>query len=350
MSRGSPQENIKKFLFRHLHPLVKMGTASDRFTGWLGQIYTEEHYQGRIGQHTKMVGEHTFTEEVLPVDSVAEYFEHFPILEINFTFYRALRDQNGKATQTFKVLKAYQQHLRDGDALLLKVPQAVTAPKLRRSNQYQENPAYLSAKVFTHQFYEPAIELLGPALTGLIFEQEYLTKQDRPKVTEMAAALDKFFQAIPRDNRYHLELRTDLCLRDQIFEVLEKHGVGQVLSHWTWLPPLRKQLAKAGNRFFNAGKQCVIRLLTPLGMRYEDSYVQAYPFDRLVEGMVQPEMILETVDLMMQAVSQGVLVNVIINNRAGGNAPLLAQLIAGKFLERVSPAPRPKAQLSFWES
>jgi hypothetical protein len=83
-------------------------------------------------------------------------------------------------------------------------------------------------------------------------------------------------------------------------------------------------------------------------MRYEDSYIQAYPFDRLVEGMLQPEMILETVDMMSQAVNQGVLVNVIINNRAGGNAPLLAQLIAGKFLQRITPASRPKGQLSLW--
>ncbi len=73
-----------------------------------------------------------------------------------------------------------------------------------------------------------------------------------------------------------LELRTDLYLREPVFEVLEKYGIGQVLSHWTWLPPLRKQLAKAGGRFFNSGKQCVIRLLTPLGMRYDESYIQVY--------------------------------------------------------------------------
>jgi len=88
----------------------------------------------------------------------------------------------------------------------------------------------------------------------------------------MAFTLDKFFQAIPRDHRYHLELRTDLFLREPVFEVLERYGMEHVLSHWTWLPPLRKQLTKAGGRFFNAGKQCVIRLLTPLRMRYDDSY------------------------------------------------------------------------------
>jgi Protein of unknown function DUF72 len=224
----------------------------------------------------------------------------------------------------------------------------VTAPKLRRGGQYQENPAYLNAEVFIRQFYEPALELLGPALAGFILEQEYLTKQDRPRVSEMAAALDQFFQKIPTDSRYHLELRTDLYLREPVFEVLENYGVGQVLSHWTWLPPMKKQLTKGGGRFFNTGKQCIIRLLTPLGMRYDESYIRAYPFDKLVERMLQPEMILETVDLMEQAVNHGVLINVIINNRAGGNAPLLAQLIAGKFHQKVSPAPKTKVQLSLW--
>jgi uncharacterized protein YecE (DUF72 family) len=342
--------DIERFSFCRLHPQVRLGTASDRYAGWLGQIYSEERYQGRIGQRTKVVGKHTFTEEVLPVESVAEYFEHFPVLEIDFTFYRPLKDQHGKPTQNFKILRSYSQYLQEGDALLLKVPQAITAPKLRRRGQPEDNPAYLDPDVFTHQFYEPATELLGSMVAGFIFEQEYLTKQDRPSVTDMVEDLDAFFQEIPRDKRYHLELRTDLYLREPVFEVLEGHGVGQVLSHWTWLPPLRKQLAKAGGRFFNAAKQCVIRLLTPLGMRYDDSYIQAYPFDKVVEGMLHPEMVLETVDIMTQGIKQGGMVDVIINNRAGGNAPLLAQIIAKKFLQRVKPPPKPKGQLSFWET
>lgn len=349
MSPGH-KEDLEKFFFRHLHPQIRLGTASDRYAGWVGQIYSEERYRSRLGRRTKVFGEQTFTEMVLPVESVTEYFEHFPVLEIDFTFYRSLRDRNSKPTQTFQTLKTYHQHLREGDALLLKVPQIVTAPQLRRGRQHQDNPAYFNAEVFTRQFYEPATELLGPALAGFIFEQEYLRQQDRPPVTEMARALDTFFREIPRDGRYHLELRTDLYLREPIFEVLESYGVGQVLSHWTWLPPLRKQLSKAGGRFFNAGGQSVIRLLTPLGMRYEDSYMRAFPFDKLVEGMVHPEMILETVDLMVQAVNQGVVMNVIINNRVGGNAPLLAQMVARKFLQKIAPAPKPKGQLSFWET
>jgi len=40
--------------------------------------------------------------------------------------------------------------------------------------------------------------------------------------------------------------------------------------------------------------------------------VRAYPFDKLVEGMLQPEMILETVEIIKGAIEKDVLVNLII--------------------------------------
>ena len=297
-------------------------------------------------KRTKLVAGRTFVEEVLPVDSVEEYFEHFPVLEIDFTFYRLLLDHHGQPTQIYRALKSYLPHIKAGDGIILKAPQIITAQKIHQGAQYLENEAYLNPKIFTEQFYQPAEKILGPNLTGFIFEQEYQRKEDRVSVTAMARDLDKFFQAIPRDQRYHLELRTDLYLRDPVFEIMEKHGVGQVLSHWTWLPQLRKQLAKASGRFFNAGNQCVIRLLTPLGMRYEDTYVKAFPFDRLVKEMLQPEMVLETVDITQRALDQGIAVNILVNNRAGGNAPLIAQALAEKFVS--TNRPKTSSQMSLW--
>jgi uncharacterized protein YecE (DUF72 family) len=331
MSRNS-KSFLGNFNFRDLHPKLLIGTASDRYAGWIGQIYSQERYEGRATKRTKIVAGRSFVEEVLPVASVEEYFSHFSVLEIDFTFYRPLLDHQAQPTQNYQVLKTYARHLKDGDRVILKVPQMITAQKFHRGDQHIENPSYLNPKIFTEQFYRPAINLLDANLSGFIFEQEYQRKEDRAPVVEMALALDKFFRQIPKDSRYHLELRTDLYLRDQVFEVLARYGVGQVLSHWTWLPPLRKQLAKADGRFFNAGNECVIRLMTPLGMRYEEAYEKAYPFDRLVEGMLQPEMVLETVEIMRTAIERGVLANVLINNRAGGNAPLMAQVIAKKFL------------------
>ncbi len=245
----------KKFQFRNFHPPILIGTASDRYAGWIGQIYSEGRYEKGITRRSHKVGDKTFNEETLPVESVAEYFEHFPLLEIDYTFYRLLLEKDGKPTQNFHVLKSYRQHMKEGDFVLLKAPQIVIARKLRRGSAFVENENYLNADIFTKQFYKPAVEILGPCLNGIIFEQEYHVKNDRFPPAKLAQDLDEFFSKIPKDTRYHIELRTEAYLADPVFEVLKKHGVGLVFSHWTWLPPLRKQFAKVKMEFFNSGKQ-----------------------------------------------------------------------------------------------
>jgi hypothetical protein len=170
-------------------------------------------------------------------------------------------------------------------------------------------------------------------LSGFIFEQEYQPKKERVEVEEMVKTLDAFFQAVPKDKRYHIELRTEAFLNELVFDILEKHGVGLVYSHWTWLPPLSKQLSKTKGKFFNSGGDCIVRLMTPLRMSYEDSYAKAFPFDKMIEGMLNPEMIDDTIKIIMEGVRRRKRMNLIINNRAGGNAPLIAQQIAKRLQE-----------------
>ena len=126
------QGDIKNLQFRGLHSDILIGTASDRYAGWIGQIYSEGKYDKGITRRSHKVGDKTFNEETLPVESVAEYFEHFPLLEIDYTFYRPLLELGGNPTQNFHVLKSYRQHMKDGDLVLLKAPQIVIARKLRR--------------------------------------------------------------------------------------------------------------------------------------------------------------------------------------------------------------------------
>ena len=325
------EQTSEQFRFRDLHPNIMLGTASDRYAGWIGQIYSYGRYEKRTTRRSRKVGKHTFTEEVLPVESVEEYYEHFPVLEIDYTFYRPLLEKDGKPTQNYHVLRQYRQHLRDTDRLILKVPQAVFARKISRGGSFIANESYLTPEVFTDQFYEPAVGLLGPTLRGLIFEQEYQRKEARVPVAEMANDLASFFESIPKDTRYHVELRTDSYLHDRVFEVFEEYGVGQVLSHWTWLPTLEVQFAKSGRRFLNSGGACIVRLMTPLGMKYENAYAKAFPFNTLIEGMLQDKMVEETALLMRAGADRDVTTNVIVNNRAGGNAPMIAQKIAERF-------------------
>ncbi len=81
--------------------------------------------------------------------------------------------------------------------------------------------------------------------------------------------------------------------------------------------------------------------MTPIGTRYETAYTLAYPFDRIIDGMIQPSMIDDTEAIAREGVRQQTNVNIIVNNRAGGNAPLIAQRIAERLLAGQAEDPTP---------
>ncbi len=328
----SPASEIARFCFRHILGGVYLGTASDRYAGWIGQIYSPERWSGRITRRSKSVGGAHFVEEVLPVKSVTEYFEHFAVLELDFTFYSLLLSREGEPTRTLHVLRSYRRYLSCEDRVFLKVPQAIFARKIRRKGAFELNQTYLDPEVFRRQFYAPAVEVLGPCLAGFIFEQEYHRRDERRPAELQAEELGVFFEAVPTDGRYHVELRTEAYLKPPLFQVLERFGIGQVLSHWTWLPSLWRQYVLGGKTFRNAAGDLLVRLMTPRGVRYEEAYARAHPFSNLVEGMMSQNMIPDTLRLVRAALSAGVRPHVIINNRAGGNAPLIARQIAQALL------------------
>jgi len=219
-------QDIEKFQFRNLHPKISIGTASDRYAGWIGQIYSRDRYENKIKSRSKKLAGKSFQEDVLLVESVEEYFQHFCFLEMDFTFYRLLLDKDSQPTNNYHVLTTYKKYLTENDKITLKVPQVIFAKKLWRSGKFIENKDYLADHVFIDQFYQPVLEILGTSVKGFIFEQEYHTKKERVSPSENAEVLDKFFDNIPQDDRYHIELRTASYLSKEYFKVLEKNGIG----------------------------------------------------------------------------------------------------------------------------
>lgn len=321
----------KRFLFRRLPAGILLGTASDRHAGWIGQIYTRGRWEERISRRSHAVGARTYTEEILPVESVKEYFRHFPVLELDF--WRPLLEWDGHPGLARELLAEYRPHLREEDLIVLGAPRGILGRGAAGGGGSSGADEYLNPEFYARQFHEPALKILGPHLAGIVFRQEYQHASNRVEEKMLAAGLDAFFSAIPRDDRYHIELRTREYLAPPVFDVLERHGVGQVLSHWTWLPRLAEQFKLSGSRFLNAGATCLIRLVTPRGRRGEDSWAMAFPFDRLVPGVDAGHMVEEAAALAAEAVARGVRVMVIIDNRAGGNAPLVAEMIADRLAD-----------------
>ncbi len=335
------------FRFRALHPHLRLGTASDRYAGWIGSIYPA-HYAGQVKARKRRLGSRTFEEKTLPIASVADYFAHFDVLELDFTFYRSLLDAAGRPTNNLFVLEQYADKAPPEARFLLKAPQQFFARRNRRTREgktvYEENPDYLDATACSRQFLVPARDVLGDRLVGILFEQEYQRRDDAPPLEVFIAELDAFFAALPLEIQAHLEIRSPHLLLPPYFDWLESRGLGYIFSHWTWLPPLREQWHRCGGRFTAADGTVVARLLTPLRMAYAEAYAAAYPFDRPVEALAETpgarNMVLDTTALLFQAVERGAILNLILNNRAWGHSPSLAQAIAYRVLDEVEKRSR----------
>jgi hypothetical protein len=65
-------------------------------------------------------------------------------------------------------------------------------------------------------------------------------------------------------------------------------------------------------------------------MSYEESYAKAFSFDKMVSGMLDPEMIENPVKIVNEAIEDRIQANLIINNRAGGSAPLIVQKVTDR--------------------
>ncbi|MEL6610474.1 MAG: DUF72 domain-containing protein [Bacteroidota bacterium] len=322
-------------MLKGVHPSVRFGTTSDRYAGWIGQVYPES-YRERTSSRRRRLGGASYVEETVPVDSVAHYFDHFDVLEVDYTFYAPLLNE-GAPSRTLHTLRRYADHLPDGALVFVKAPQVFSAPALGRGASRDENPRYLDAVGYERDFLAPLERTLGPHLGGVIFEQEYRRAAEAPSPEAFVDELAPFVAALPAGTPHHLEIRTPSLLSPVVHSFLREEGIGAVFSHWTWLPPLREQVASTGARFSSSDGNVVVRLLTPLRTRYADAYAATHPFDAPVPELVASRgtrrMIEDAARIAALAAEAGAVVNVFSNNRAYGNAPSLAAEVARAALE-----------------
>jgi uncharacterized protein YecE (DUF72 family) len=331
----------ERYDVRRIHPSVRFGSASDRYAGWIGQVYPRDVWAGEVTTRQKRVGGRSFEERMLPVASVEDYFQHFGALEVDATYYRPLVEATGKPSPTLFLLEHYADASPANARFLLKAPQQVVARRLRRKVDgrwaFVENESYLDPGLFTRQFLEPAQAKLGAKLAGVIVEQPYERARESPPPETFVAEWDRFFADVPEGVPYHLEVRSSHQLSPAYVEWLQRRDLGFCFSHWQWLPPIVDQWRLVGERFTSASGTAVLRLIQPRDMAFDESFALAHPFEGPAPGLSDTRqarrMVDEATALAYQAVEAGVLLDVVCNNRAWGNAPDLARTLAGRFLD-----------------
>jgi len=285
--------------------MTKFGTSTWAYEGWQGLIYRQSYPKGRFKQ-----------------DCLAEYARYeyrgrplFQTVGDDRAFYRP---------PTPAELRHYAGQLPDGFAICSKVWEEITIPAFPDHPRYgaragRPNPRFLNATVFLEEVLAP-YRLAFQGHTGpFIFE--FQRTGSGPE--EFLPRLDSFLGRLPADYAYAVEVRNATILGPHYHSILKTHGVAHVYNHWTWMPALAEQHRRLAQLF--TAPFVLIRLLTPLGMKYEDAVQTAQPYTRLVRPL--PRMRAETLGLIRAATEQQRPVYVLVNNRAEGCAPLTIQAL-----------------------
>lgn len=284
---------------------TRFGTSSWAYEGWHGLVYHRTYPKSRFSQDT--------------LAEYAAYCTHgsplFSTVGIDHSFYRPA---------SAKQLAHYAEQVPDEFRFCQKVWEDITVPVYANLPRYgakagKPNPRFLDIGAFHDLVLQPASEGLGQKLGPFIFEFQRWGLD--PAV--FLQQLDRFLEQLPPGPAYAIEVRNPAILGPRYHDILRAHAVAHVYNHWTAMPPLSEQHQKLTGTF--TAPFTVLRLLTPLGLVYEEAVERYAPYDRIVQP--QPRMRQDTVGLVKQAVADGRSSYVLVNNRSEGCSPLTVQAL-----------------------
>ena len=244
-----------------------LGTSSWKYPGWLGQLYDEQRYLTR----------NKFSNARFDRECLAEYAEFFPSVCVDASFYR-FPDP--------KFLDSIHEQVPNGFRFSHKVTDTVTTrhfPNLPRHGSHagQRNPVFLDSGIFLNSFLKPLSK--HREKTGLlILEFTRFRKGDFENGREFLDMLDTFLGALPtREWDFGIELRNPSLLREEYFDLIDRHHVGHVYNHWQRMPPSGEQIDLRPPESLSG--PCGMRLLLKPGRAYQEAVDTFQPYDRLQE-------------------------------------------------------------------
>jgi len=317
---------------------VFLGTSSWKYEGWLGQVYTPDHYATR-GK---------FSQARFERECLREYAETFPTVCVDAGYYR-FPSPKWIAEMMEATPPAFQFTFKVTDDIT-----ARTFPNLPRHGDKagRRNEHFLDAELFDQGFITPLTpwrEKCGV----LIFEFSHFHPRDFSRGREFMEALHGFLGALPKGWRYAVEIRNRNFLQPDYFAMLREHGVAHVFNAWTKMPPIGEQMALEGS--LNCAGFQAARLLLKQGRTYEEAVNMFQPYRSLKEPNE------ETRDaagkLIQYALNQKndparPKAFIYVNNRLEGNALLtLVAILASLGIEFPlppgAPGPTPQEPPSF---
>lgn len=282
---------------------ICFGTSSWTYPGWQGLIYHDSYKN----------------EADLKKRSLTEYarFPWFRTVGIDSSFYGPL----SSAT-----MRRYAEQLPSNFQWVQKAWEAITIPEFAALKRYgpragKVNPDFLNADLFCERVLGPCGEPdLQPHIGPFVFQFQALQNCTPESAAAFVERLGGFLAQLPKQFHYATEIRNREILAPAYFTTLNKYGATHCFNHWTAMPPLIDQMRAAAEAGGIDAPFYVARILTPLGVRYEDAVKRFSPYDRLQTPI--PQLRQDLVRLGLRALKRNVRLFILVNNRAEGCAPL----------------------------
>jgi uncharacterized protein YecE (DUF72 family) len=292
---------------------VWFGTSSWKYPGWFDSIYARDRYVWRG----------LFSQSRFERQCLAEYAETFPTVSVDASYYQFL-SAAALAELAAQVPNSFQFAFKVcGDITLKKFPHLPRfGPRAGR-----ENPDFLNAHRFADEFLARA-EPIRSQVGLIMFEFSRFGPEEFERGAGFAAALDEFFQRLPRGWPYGVEIRNRHWLRPEYFALLARHEVTHIFNAWADMPTVGEQVALAGS---DTNPRCLAaRCLLREGRTYEQAVQRFAPYADVQEP--NPEgraALLALARRVLKSQGKSKLL-AFVNNRYEGHAPGTIRAVASE--------------------
>lgn len=296
---------------------VRFGTSSWTYPGWQGQIY-----------HRKYRSDRDFR-----ANSLGEYASNslFSTVGIDSSFYSPL------AAET---LGRYAEQVPEGFQWVSKVWEGISVPEFPKHKRYgdkagQKNPSFLDAELFEQSVLGPCGRPeVRPFVGPFVFQFQMMP---RAKHGEFLDKLTAFLPKLSTEFSYAIEVRNPELVSSRYFDIINSNGVTHCFNHWSYMPGLAEQMQAAAAAGGLDAPFFVSRILTPLGLGYQDAVRRFSPYSEIKS----PNTVMrgDAVRLIRRALIRNVPAFVVVNNRSEGNAPMTIEAIAQLLIESLEKKP-----------
>lgn len=293
----APVSDALRALGERLPPLLRFGTSSWGYPGWVNLVY-----------------DRVASESALSKEGLRAYSQH-PLLRavgVDRTHYAPM-----SAAQYGELAAQVPDHFR----FLAKAHEVLTLARFPRHPRYgpqagELNPRFLDPIYASDAVVGPFFEGLGRKAGPLLFQFAPQARPDLGVGSAFAERLGAFLRALPRGPYLAVEVRNAPLLGPELSDALASARAGPCLLAHPNLPDVETQARLLDIERFPA---LVLRWMLRRDMEHEEAGAKYAPFDRLQDEDAPTREAVAR--LAVRAVSRGKPALIIVNNNAEGSAP-----------------------------